>query len=378
MLTRLRLQNFKCFQNLDLPLTALTLLCGLNGMGKSSVIQSLLVLRQSYAANELLNGRLVLSGDSADIGTGSDILFEDANEDSIEFELQAEDVDRPWSLRFDYDRTADLLMAQAKRPHRPPSYVPLEWREHQPFGGQLIYVSAERIGPRKFHSRSETMARRGEIGARGEYAVNFLNERIGDQLPPGDPRIRDAARSRLLDVVDDWLQELTPGAHLELESVPAIDSVIAGFSFDRSGDVASRRFRATNVGFGLSFVLPVLVALLAPTGAFALIENPEAHLHPRAQTKLGELAALATRVGVQVIVETHSDHFMDGVRIAVREGIASSTDIAFHYFVRRGSRSEIVSPIVDSDGRLSSWPEGFFDQRDDNLARLIAPRQANA
>ena len=105
---------------------------------------------------------------------------------------------------------------------------------------------------------------------------------------------------------------------MDLEEVAAADSVIAGFSFDRPGDVPSRSYRATNVGFGLSYTLPVIVALLAPAGALCLIENPESHLHPKGQTKLAELAVRASRAGVQVFVETHSDHFMDGVRIAVR------------------------------------------------------------
>ena len=83
-------------------------------------------------------------------------------------------------------------------------------------------------------------------------------------------------------------------------------------------------------------------------------------------------AALA---GVQVVVETHSDHFLDGVRIAVRDGLLPPHDVAIHYFERRGSKSTVTSPEVDPDGRLSSWPAGFFDQHEDNLARLLAPRR---
>ena len=142
----------------------------------------------------------------------------------------------------------------------------------------------------------------------------------------GDPRCFDLPEHRehsLMAVVNHWLQGVTPGVRVELETVPAADSLIAGFSFDRSGDVATRRFRATNVGFGLSYTLPVILALLAESGTLCLIENPEAHLHPRGQTKLAELAVRASIAGIQVIVETHSDHFMDGVRIAVRDGLIS-------------------------------------------------------
>ena len=162
--------------------------------------------------------------------------------------------------------------------------------------------------------------------------------------------------------------------HLQLETIPDTDAILACFSFDRADQEETRRYRAGNVGFGLSHVLPVLSGLLAPSGALCLIENPEAHLHPRGQTKLAELAVRASRAGVQVMAETHSDHFIDGIRIAVRDGLIRPKDVAIHYFEREGGKSVVASPQVDSDGRLSSWPEGFFDQHEDNLIRLLLPR----
>ncbi len=173
--------------------------------------------------------------------------------------------------------------------------------------------------------------------------------RTGSQLPstslrtsaekPGSPWRRPPG-TPVVDGVDHWLQDVSPGAHLQLESVLAADAVIAGFVFERPGDVATRRHRATNVGSGLSYVLPVVLALLSPRGSLCLIENPEAHLHPRRQTRLAELSVRAAGAGVQVFVKTHSDHFMDGVRIAVRDGLIAPADAAIHYSnVTAGARS---------------------------------------
>ena len=114
--------------------------------------------------------------------------------------------------------------------------------------------------------------------------------------------------------------------------------------------------------------------MLSSPGTLCLIENPEAHLHPRGQTRLAELAARAAAAGLQVFIETHSDHFLDGVRLAVRDGLISPDQTAIHYFERRDDRTVVTSPEIDADGFLPHWPEGFFDQRDDNLARLLAPR----
>ena len=388
MLQKIRLANFKCFDNLELTCSPLTLLCGLNGMGKSSVLQALLVLRQSAVAGELYQGRLVLSGDLVNLGTGQDVLFEGAEKEVVEFELQDSDASEACWLAFDYSSGADQLsadlvaMSDSLVSPRVGEDVcqgipPMggQWRAIPPLGGHLVYLNAERIGPRKFYDRSEVFARHGNLGTRGEYAWNYLYAWQSETMSSADPRCPElSAGRRVLDVVDHWLQEITPGAHIGLSAIQDADSVIAGFSFDRPGDVASRRYRTTNVGFGLSYTLPVLMALLAPSGSLCLIENPEAHLHPRGQTKLAELAVRASLAGVQVIAETHSDHFMDGVRIAVRNGLIRPEDVAFHYFERDGGRTVVSSPRVAADGRLSEWPAGFFDQHEDNLIKLLGPK----
>ena len=374
MLRNINLLHFKCFEHLDLDCTSLNLLCGLNGMGKSSVIQALLVLRQSFETGELLNGRLVLGGERIDLGAGSDVLFEGAESNVVGFTLKDDRIADRWGLVFSYSRTADQLSPQPNGTNENIDYLPLEWQCVPPFGGHLVYVNAERVGPRKLYQLSDVMARRGEFGASGEYAWNYLNHHQDDLLGEDDPRCVEGVSRRLIDTVDQWLQDVCPGAHLRLAEVRDADAVIAGFSFDQPGDVATRPYRATNVGFGLSYVLPVILALLSPPGTLCLIENPEAHLHPRGQTKLGELSARAASIGVQVFAETHSDHFIDGVRIAVRDGLIAPEDTAFHYFERDGNKTVISSPQVDADGRLSHWPAGFFDQHEENLARLLAPR----
>ena len=373
MLTKIGLSNFKCFAKLDLPCAPITLLCGLNGMGKSSVMQALLVLRQSYDLRELRVGRIALGGELADIGAGRDALFEDADSDVMNFSLHRNDVGVPCELWCEYDRGSDRLNLRPS-PDAPGEFgISEAWRRVPPFSGAFVYIDAERAGPRKLYPHSETAAWREDLGVRGEYALNYLAAHGDETWPEKDPRFEGCDSRRLTAGVERWLGEISPGAHLRLRTVAEADALVAGFAFDRPGDVATRPFRATNVGFGLSYVLPLLVAMFLPAGALCLIENPEAHMHPRGQTKLAELAVRATMAGVQIIVETHSDHFMDGVRIAVRDGLIRPEDTAFHYFERNGGASVVSSPEIDGNGRLSSWPAGFFDQHEENLIRLLAP-----
>ena len=422
MLRRIGLLNFKCFERLDLPCASLNLLCGLNGMGKSSVIQALLVLRQSFRTGGLLEGRLILGGTLTDLGVGSEVVFEGKDDALVGFVLFADETaggEAPWAWAFEHEKAGDQLTAVTRdeverilraeeappawrevrlpsssdvvasdaalerigvpvaedgQKRHPRAWVARAWRGVPPFGGRVVHVPAERVGPRKSYPLAEILARHGDFGPSGEYAWNYLNDRQNDLLPDDDPRRAGSAGRRLIEVVDHWLQDVSPGAHLQLRAVSDADSVIAGFTFERPGDAATRRYRATNVGFGLSYTLPVLLALLAPPGTLCLIENPEAHLHPRGQTKLAELAARAASAGVQVFAETHSDHFLDGVRLAIHDGLIAPADVAIHYFEREGGRAVVSSPSVDGDGRLSRWPAGFFDQHEENLARLLAPR----
>ena len=378
MLTKISLTHFKCFERLDLDCSPLTLLCGINGMGKSSVIQALLVLRQSFETGDLSQGRLVLGGARVDIGGGSDVLYEGAESDEVGFALERTDTQERWELNFDCSTGSDLLDAVVPNATNNVPYVYDGWESVPPFGGELIYASAERLGPRKLYLSSDALARRWEFGPRAEQAWNILNSNREVLLSEGDPRIGPSGNRGLFQVVDDWLQELCPGAHLQIDAVRDAESVLVGFGFDQPGDVRSRKYRATNVGFGLSYVLPIVVALLSSQGALCLIENPEAHLHPLGQTRLAELAVRASMHGVQVIAETHSDHFMDGVRIAVREGIISPMQVSFHYFERQGAKAAVTSPQIDEDGRLSYWPNGFFDQHELNLAKLVGQRLPNA
>jgi predicted ATPase len=371
MIRQLRLHNFKCFKDLNLPLAPATLLAGLNGMGKSSVVQAMLLLYQSFESGDLAAGRLLLCGDFVDLGSGVDVLYEDADDDAIEIGLKVErkPLLLEYQFRFIYDRKSDRLQEPDV------STTGADDGTGRLFAGGFSYLSAERLGPRKTLPLSESRVRKADIGVRGEYFLHLLLEHGASLLPENDPRLRDAPSRQLADQVDAWLQEASPGSHLDFEAVRAADIAISGFKFDRPGDVQSRRFRATNVGFGLSYSLPVIVALLSSKpSSTVIIENPEAHLHPKGQTRLGQLAARTAAAGVQVIIETHSDHFMDGLRIDVHDGRLAPDKAAIHYFVRKGIEASVQSPTIDNDGRLSEWPEGFFDQYDQNLARLLAPR----
>ena len=185
------------------------------------------------------------------------------------------------------------------------------------------------------------------------------------------------------------LSNLNQQLRLNEENVNLIDNINCWLSIVSSNtsityerDVKQNEFNPyyngilpTETAYGLSFTLPIITALLYSeiNNQILLIENPEAHLHPAAQSKLGELIALAANSGKQVIVETHSDHIINGIRIAAQNKKIKSDDVKF-YFLKRDSfdvETSIEIPKLLPDGKLNCWPNGFFDQNLKDKAALI-------
>ncbi|MGF6205761.1 DUF3696 domain-containing protein [Pseudomonas frederiksbergensis] len=386
MITELRLINFKCFARQTIELKPLTVLAGLNGMGKSTVIQSLLVLRQSFLEGHLKQGLLCNAGNIIDLGTLRDAHFEFAKTSLLGIAIKSDDLpinkrgfkfsvpklDQEIENRFPNNNKTTLRTYQESSSIA--NLLGIAKQESQPLSFQ--YLKAERNGPRKFLPKSNSISENLDLGSSGEYVFHFLDyfqDRI--QLSENDPRLVEASSLRLRDQLSGWLDDISPGASLSITPVTDADLMLGGYAFSEPGKVSTRNYRSTNVGFGLSYVLPVIVSLLsAKAGSLLIIENPEAHLHPKGQTKLGELCARAAAAGVQIIIETHSDHFMDGARIAVHDALLSHEDVCFNYFRKKDYKTIVSTPKIDSSGRLSEWPEGFFDQHRRNAAKLMKPR----
>jgi len=367
MIRSLHLINFKPFENQFLEFSPLTLLSGLNSTGKSSVLQSLLLLRQSYQQGLLLETGLALNGDLVRIGTAQDALFEGAGqEDSIGFDLVWEnEIEGIW--RFNYDREVDVLNLDSQP-------LPQKVYTFSLFNNNFHYLHAERIGPRSFNDMSDYQVRRlGQLGTRGEYTAHFLSFYGDRDIPNGKLSHPKAKSWNLSNQVEAWIGEVSPGTRLKISPKPDVDLMSFQYSY---GD--SDPYRATNVGFGISYTLPIIVAILAsPPGTLILIENPEAHLHPKGQAKMGELLSLAASCGVQVVIETHSDHVLNGIRLMVHGGQLDPKDVQLHYFQRQEKQGQaltkVVSPRIDKNGRIDQWPDGFFDEWEKSLDALLEP-----
>ena len=161
------------------------------------------------------------------------------------------------------------------------------------------------------------------------------------------------------------MNEFFPGCFFDVQPVLQANGVTLGLKTSRATDF----HRSVHVGFGLTQVFPIIVAALSRTeGDLLLIENPEVHLHPAGQAMMGCFLAEVAAAGVQVLIETHSDHILNGIRRAVKAGLLAPEDLAIHFFRDRDSEGEqVISPTIDRAGNIDVWPKGFFDQFDKDM-----------
>lgn len=376
MLESIELQNFKSARCLPIKLAGLTVLTGLNGSGKSSVLQALALLKQSLVSDKVQQV-LALRGALVRLGKSEEVRFENADTDDIGFLVRTSKG--LTSLQATAQQGADTLQLRCTGDI---GDVVSE------LGSGFQFIQADRITPAAQYEQASTLDREsGWLGCGGQFTVDFLlqNETMkvaSRRMYPREHSTLSAALLKqiaptesLLDQTAGWLQFLSPGVRLKAAALDRADATSLQFSYTgTSVDSGSREHRPSNVGFGLTYCLPIIVACLAaPAGALIMLENPEAHLHPQGQSALGLLLALCAADGVQIIVETHSDHVLNGIRLAAKRGEIANDNVAVHFFSRdiESGESSIASPQLHANGRFSKWPVGFFDEWSKALDELV-------
>ena len=371
MITQIEIKNFKSIKKAYIRTKNLNLLLGLNGMGKSSFIQMLLLLMQSDKLEERV---IDLNGGLAQIGRGQDALYQFAEDDFIEFGIGFEEDKFNW--KFNYQKDKDKLVSDIGFSKKQMDYFREKTKLFQ-------YISAERIGPQDIYEASSiTVSDKKQLGQLGEFAAYYLNV-FGSEYDVNKKLQHPKANSGKLNAqVNAWLGEISPGISLNTKYIPEVNKVILDYQFDLE-KTTTNPFRPKNVGFGISYVLPIVLALLTvEENKIIVIENPESHIHPKGQAKLGELISLAAQSGAQIFIETHSDHILNGIRVAVKNfhssngvlGI-SKDNVNILFFDKITTDKEQYSKItpirVDHKGELDEYPTDFLDEWSNQLLKLL-------
>ena len=384
MLTRIDLRHFKCFDMLKLPLCPLTLLSGTNASGKSSVMQALVLLHQTMREHEW-SVRLMLNGTAIRLGTAAEVIDQvhgrrnweitllDGDADRFQWEFEGERDEMSMAVRRacgemdegkEWDVVDESIPLHHLLPHGVPPMLSSPSLTNRLCG--LTYLTAERLGPREYYIFDDPQLT-PVVGSQGEHAVSVLYS--GRDIRVLDNLLIQGVPPTRFRQVEARMAHFFPDCVLEIGQVSRANAVTLGIRISSS----TKFHRPIHTGFGLTQVLPIMVAALsANRDDLLLIENPEVHLHPAGQAAMGEFLAKVAAAGVQVMIETHSDHVLNGIRRAVKNHTLPSEDVALHFFrprreERTGGDPQVQSLILDADGNIDSWPKGFFDQFDRDM-----------
>ncbi len=370
MIKEIHLQNFKSHKNTKISLNNLTVFCGQNGVGKSSVIQSLLLLRDNYLKDKSFNN-LDLKSKSVKIGTANDVIYEFSETDGFTINIEDESI------------KSSFVFEAITEDSKVKTFIPLNTNKSiindkiddlNLFSCNFQYISAFRLGPQEQYLKDDKSVdiyrQISDLNGQAEYFVHFLERYRDEDVLPYIAHQSELFIDLFSQVVA-WENEISEGINIQIQDLGKLGFTLK-YSFDsnRGASKKTRDFEAVNVGFGISYVMPILVAILSTKkGGLIIIENPEAHLHPNGISKLTELICLAAEAGIQIIIETHSDHVINGILVQAKKfevgnkGINKNNVGIFHFDRNNDDHSTIPTEVViESDGKIRNPPKGFFDQ----------------
>ncbi len=350
----IKIKNFKSLKNIYLTFGNLTLLTGINSSGKSSIIQSLLLLKSNQNSK-----KLNLDNEYVQINDIKDLLYEEYLEKDTSFNISLNDNQVVLEVFFSKSKNKDFIVKNENKVNL--------------FNTGFQYLETNRVPPQNMYNMSLEYIRDNLLGTKGEYTSHYLNENKHNRIGIDKLRYKDSITDRLIENVSLWLSEISNGIEISTKIHTEIKKVSLSYSYNYKNK-RTKKYTPLNVGFGITYVLPIIVAILkAKKGDLVIIENPESHLHPAGQSKIAELCAIASANGVQIIVETHSDHFLNGIRVATKKALLTPEQSKVYYF--RKEKDELETKIdeinIDKNGAIDNYPKGFFDQFDDDLDKLV-------
>lgn len=332
MINNLHIERFMDIVDETLVLKPLTVITGVNSAGKSAVIQAILaMLKNADPQGAFLLDQFDYSFKSAVCKYG---VYDD------------------YQIQLDTDGGSVVLLVKENEMKLDPVVIPVGLEKN------VYYLSANRRG----FDNTELKAERFAVGVRGEYLFGALYNEKDD--PIALDLIDGEERKPLGSLVDYWLKEIL-GMKFKVNTEEKNANIIVTYDADEI-----KGLMPNQLGTAVSYLAKVLIMCLrAKRGDLLMIENPEVHLHPKAQAKLGEFLTLMANTGVQLIIETHSEHVINKIQYQIFSRKLEAENLAIYY--KNNPQENFERVVIDEDGRyLEDFPEGFFDVSLDNLIEI--------
>lgn len=363
MISKVKISALKSIDHLSLDCAKLNVLTGTNSSGKSTFLQALLLVNQNAEKWHGLNGRLVSLGDfrldAKNFNISADeivieIETQPASAVPIKMTFKEENSQSDESLIGKWAKTIEMNSSKGIFPRKILDTIP---------SFSTKYLSCNRISGQDVYQKNYGQI--DDIGINGEYALFYLQMHKSKRLDSA--LIYDSSSETLMAQVNYWLNYIV-GTTISLEDIPGTDIVKA--SYDIGDD---RKIRPRNVGSGTSYLISLLVLCLSSSkDDILIIENPEIHLHPRAQSRICEFLYFISQANRQLFIETHSDHIFNGIRVGIATKSMTAEDVAVNFFSLDERHCTQVTKIeFGKNGRVLNYTEGLFDQFDIDLDRML-------
>ena len=380
MIHEVSLQNFKCFKDkTNFPISRLNLLTGINGRGKSSLLQSIVLFYQSIENKKSLD-KIYLNGSCIELGNIDDLKNTETPKTidiviSFKYAAKLGEIGKETLIEtifhLNEDDSDDFTLLVKKNIHNnnvDDEILNQNWAgDFQSTFSRIHYIAADRLGPLKYHDKVN-FGSFINVGSRGQFTINVL-AKLENELVYNNLYLGDDAKT-LLQQTEEWLNFIFDGAKITIKGKERESSIYYMLLNTKS---TKDRFKPSNVGFGYTYILPIIVSgLIAKRNEILIVENPEAHLHPKAQSRITEFLSKVASCGVQVFIESHSEHVLNGIRIAMlRDNIEiNRNDISILYFHENMKESFLKLNLLE-DGSIDDWVDGFFDQEEIDLAQIF-------
>lgn len=226
---------------------------------------------------------------------------------------------------------------------------------------------------------------RPNLDQTGETLPSILRDRMGDQVWNCSPfNNLKPTQMKLGDALKPWLHYFRTGTYNqeslgnEEVELTITSDVLVEVKIKSS---TNNEFHAlTDSGFGYSQVLPIIIrGLLAERNSTTLIEQPELHLNPALQVRLGHFLVAMIRCGKQIIIETHSEHIVNTIRVLCAEDESQTlhNDCSIIYLATSDGKPDIHELSIRPNGMVAKWPKDFFGEAPELSARLLRAQKQN-
>ena len=340
MINELKIKNYKCFDEDIIKFKNLTLLTGTNSSGKSSLIQSLLYSGLYSSQSDMIS---FLNS----LGSFKDLRNRNIKKDLIEIIAITSSGSSTFTLNNSDEMKSELNTCLS-------------------YPRNLTYLNANRLPISEVNSITNIKER--SFGINGEYSISYYEQNKSSVI---DIVFDPLTKSTLSGQIDYWLKIIFS---IELDFATTKISTTHTQAYYNVDNIPHK---PENLGAGISYLLSILIACLsAKKDNIIIVDNPEIHLHPKAQSRLLDFFSFISKKGIQVILESHSDHIFNAIKKNVylfhnstikEEFYLNQEDVIVHFFDNK-KRSEI---LISNMGQVENHHEGLFDQFEDDLNVLL-------